>query len=63
MGGEASRHGLAWRSGSGRAVVLHSRVVVKFGRDTLGVSDPSPRPDSIAQGSSTRKVSPHNFWL
>ena len=29
----------------------------------MGVSNPSPRPDHIAQGSSTGKIHPHNFWL
>ena len=32
-------------------------------RDTSEVRDPSPRPDYPAQGSSTRKINPHNFWL
>ena len=36
---------------------------VDIGIDTLGVSDPSPRPDCTAQGYSSRKVNPHNFWL
>ena len=27
------------------------------------MSDLSPRPDHSAQGSSVRKISPHNFWL
>ena len=36
---------------------------VKMGRATLGASDPSPRSDCTAQGSSTRRINPHNFWL
>ena len=36
---------------------------IKIGRDILGARDPSPRPDHPAQGSSDRKISPHNFWL
>ena len=36
---------------------------IKIGRDAMGVSDPSPRPDHTAQGSSTGNVNPHNFWL
>ena len=36
---------------------------IKIGRDTLGASDPRPRPDHAAQGSRSRKISPHNFWL
>ena len=40
-------------------VVPHSRVWIKIRRDALGESDPSPRPDCTAQGSSTRKINPH----
>ena len=29
----------------------------------MGVSDPGPRPDHTAQGSSARKINPHKFWL
>ena len=36
---------------------------MKIGRDTMGVSDPSPRSDHTAQGSSARKIKPHTFWL
>ena len=36
---------------------------IKIRRDTLGVRDPSPRPDHTAPGSSTRNVNTHNFWL
>ena len=36
---------------------------VKIGKDTLGDSNPSPSPDCTAQGSSTRKINPHKFWL
>ena len=43
--------------------VPHSYRWIKIRRDTLGVSDPSYRPDSTAQGSSTRKINPHNFLL
>ena len=35
----------------------------KIGKDTSGVSDPSPRPAHTAQGSSARKISPHHFWM
>ena len=33
------------------------------GRDTWGSSDPSSRPDCTAQGFSSGKSKPHNFWL
>ena len=32
-------------------------------RDTLGVSNPSARPDYTAQGSSTGKIKPHYLCL
>ena len=35
----------------------------KFSRDILGVRSPSPTPRPPAQGSSSRKISPHNFGL
>ena len=35
----------------------------KIGKDTLGVSDPSPKPDHTTQCSSIRKINPHNLWL
>ena len=59
MGGEAWRHGVAQRGGRGRMGLWW----VKIRRVTLGVSNPSPRADFIAQGSSVRKIKPHNFWL
>ena len=34
---------------------------IKFGKDVLGARDSSHRPDHAAQGSSTRKINPHNF--
>ena len=36
---------------------------IKIGRYTLGPRDPSLITDHPAQGSSTRKISPHNFLL
>ena len=36
---------------------------IKIGKDTWGMRDPSQRPDHTAQGSSIRKIKPHNFWL
>ena len=36
---------------------------IKIRRDILGVRYPSPTPDHPAQGSSARKIRPHNFWL
>ena len=45
------------------AVVPHSVWWIKIRRDRLGASDPKPRPDHTAQGSSARKIDPHNFWL
>ena len=36
---------------------------IKNGRDTLGARDPGPSSDHPAQGSSTRKISPHHLWL
>ena len=36
---------------------------IKIRRVTLGVSDPSPRLDHTAQGSSARKIDSYNFWL
>ena len=44
-------------------MVPHSHVVEKIGTDTLGAHDPRPRPDHTAQGSSTKKVDSHYFWL
>ena len=44
-------------------VVLTHVWWIKIGRDTAGVRDPHPTPDYPAQGSSARKISPHNFWL
>ena len=35
----------------------------KFRRDISGSRSPSPTPGLPAQGSSARKISPHNFWL
>ena len=32
-------------------------------RGTLGARDASPSPNHPAQGSSTRRISPPNFWL
>ena len=40
-------------------LVPHPHVVDK----NLGVRIPSPTPGPPAQGSSDRKISPHNFWL
>ena len=36
---------------------------IKIRRDTSGARDPSPRTDYPAQSSSTRTISPYNFWL
>ena len=36
---------------------------IKNRRDALGVSNPSPSSDHPPQGSSAKKISPHNFWL
>ena len=36
---------------------------MKIWRDTLGMRDPSPRPDYKAQDYSTGNINPHNFWL
>ena len=36
---------------------------IKIGRGTLGVSDPCPKPDCTARGSSTGEINPHNFWI
>ena len=36
---------------------------IKLRRDTLGARDSSPSPDHTVQGSSARKISPHNFWI
>ena len=48
-----------------RAVAVAEWMVphlhIKIGRDTFRVSDPSPRPDCAVQGSSARKINPHNF--
>ena len=41
--------------------VPHTCICRKIGRDALGESDPSPRPDQAAQDSSTRKIKPYNF--
>ena len=52
MGGEAWRHGVAQRGGGSGMAVPHSCVVDKIRGDTLGVSDPSPRPDCTTHGSA-----------
>ena len=36
---------------------------IKIRKDTLGASNPSLRSGHIIQGSSVRKIKPHNFWL
>ena len=36
---------------------------IKIGIDVSGVKDLSSTPDHPAQGSSARKITPHNFWL
>ena len=37
---------------------------IKIGRDTSGARDPNPKQNQpAAQGSSTRKINPYNFWL
>ena len=35
----------------------------KFGRGISGVRSPSPTPEPPDEGSSARKISPHNPWL
>ena len=45
------------------SLVPHPHVIEKFGRNILGVTSLSPTPGTPAQGSSARKISPHNFWL
>ena len=42
---------------------FHIQVWIKTGRNTSRTSDTSPRPDYLAQGSCTRMISSHNFWL
>ena len=63
-GRNVQKHKRVWRrelvSGKEQKVP-HSHVVIKIRRDTLGVSDPSPRPDHTAQSSSARKINPHKF--
>ena len=45
-------------------LVPHPNMVDKnFGRDISGVRSPSPTPGPLAQSSSARKISLHNFWL
>ena len=44
-------------------VAPHSHVVDRNREDTWGLSDPSPRSDHTAQGSSAGEIKPHNFWL
>ena len=44
-------------------LVLNPHMVEIKWRDISGARDPSPTPDHLAQGSSARKISPHNFWL
>ena len=41
----------------------HPCVVDKFGRDISEAKSPSHTSGPPAQGSSARKISPHNFWL
>ena len=44
-------------------LVPHPRTVDKIQQAYLGVRSPSPTPGPPTQGSSTRKINPHNFWL
>ena len=44
-------------------LVSHPCVVDKFGRDISEAKSPSHTSGPPAQGSSARKISPHNFWL
>ena len=37
-----------------------SEIEKKFRKDILKTKSPSPTPGSLAQGSSARKISPHN---
>ena len=44
--------------------VPHSCVVYKNQEGYLRNEVSSPKPDHpVAQGSSSRKINPHNFWL
>ena len=68
MGREAWSSGVMRRDGSSGCARADSQSHIhmwgiKVRRDTLGASDPSPRPDCTAEGSSARKMNPHNFWL
>ena len=51
------------RLGDEEQVVPNPHVVDKNQEGYLERRDVSPTPDHPAQGSSARKVSPHNFWL
>ena len=44
-------------------VVTHSHVVDKIQEGYLGSKQSQPRSHCTAQGSSARKIDPHNFWL
>ena len=44
-------------------VVPHPQWWIKIWRDTSGVRHPSLTLDHPVQASSTRKISPHKFWL
>ena len=62
-GGDVESHEEAHRHEDMEWVVLYPCVVDKNGEGYLGARDPSSIPDHPSQGSSTRKVSPYNFWL
>ena len=60
-GGDSERHREVRRQ---KQAVPHPRMVDKNWDGYLrSEGDPKPRPDHPAQGSSSKKISPHNFWL
>ena len=46
-----------------RAGLTHMCGGQKLRMDTSRARSPSPTADLPAQGSSARKISPHNFWV
>ena len=60
---EVWRCSVVQRGGGGRMGIPYYMWWIKIGKDSLGASNPSHRPDHIAQGCSTKKINPHNFWL
>ena len=64
-GREVRRCSVKRRGGSGGRMGAPTIAVwrIQIGKDTCGASNPSPRPDCTAQGSSAGEILPPKFWL